>query len=106
MGLDLYSCELCKEPHTKYGGSTVYSLDQCYCWICYDCIDEDDDILRQHEDYDKTTEFVDEDGNTILRTACPACNARREKRNKIEKNTKKYRRHKIIFKRIKFIETN
>jgi len=40
MGLDLYNCEICKNPFTQYGGGTIQTCSFCDSWVCYNCIDE------------------------------------------------------------------
>lgn len=53
MGIDLYSCDVCKEAHTGYGGSCLYGCEECFGnrWVCYDC-KPDDWEYRTEPEYD------------------------------------------------------
>lgn len=48
MGIDLYNCEICKEPFTQFGGGTIQTCCFCNSWVCFTCIDEDSKY-RNHE---------------------------------------------------------
>ena len=82
--MTLENCELCQTAKTGYDWWAIYSPSNCYCWICYECIDEDH-ILREPKD--EGVDYVDDNDNIILRPECPVCNVRLEKQEKIEIKT-------------------
>lgn len=50
MGIDLYVCEMCKNPFTGYGGGTINTCSFCSSWVCYACIDENSKYRNEELD--------------------------------------------------------
>lgn len=51
MGIDLHSCEICKEAKTSYDGWCTLGCSKCLgnSWICYDCLDEDSPLFQEQD---------------------------------------------------------
>ena len=95
MGISYHNCDLCGEAHSEYGGSFIYSCKNCSgYWICYDCIDEDNDVLN----IDKMDDNDDE------KKICPICDKnikqRIEEDKVLDKKYKKLNKLKNQFKKV------
>lgn len=56
MGIDCYVCKYCREAYTMYGGE---HLSCCEHFVCYDCVDENDELREPIFDMDLDKDRID-----------------------------------------------